>query len=114
MDQVSTYWFVISKDRKLFWFVAGHLTPTRTYLINQSDNSNKTSCLVVSYFGAMGLTLVWNLPADDKHLAVEVRSGPVSCLTDRHSLYKLRKPHQTLTKQKSSIHFPENVWELFP
>lgn len=59
-------------------------SPPRAYLLfgNWSDNSNRTSCLVVNYFSAMGLTLVWHLPAASKHLTVEVRHGKISWISD--------------------------------
>lgn len=89
-----------------------HPPHTRIYLVNQSDNSNRTNCLVESYFRALGLILVWNLLNTNKHLAVEVRSGKTGWISDWHSLYKLHKPHQTFTKQKFSIRFPGNIWSF--
>lgn len=63
--------------------VAGHLTPHKNLsVVNRSDNSNRTSCLVVSYFGAMRLTLVWHPPAANEHLTVEVRPEKVSQIFD--------------------------------
>lgn len=71
-----------------------------------------TSCLVVNYFHTMGVAL----PADNKHLALEVTSGKISwnfCLMDNPP-YKLRKLHQVFTKREIFCTFPGNVWNFPP
>lgn len=57
--------------------VAGHLTlpPKKPcpLFVNCWNNSSCTNCIVVSYFGIMGLMLVWHLPTSNKHLTFEIR-----------------------------------------
>lgn len=73
--------------------------PTRVCLLflNQSNNSNRTSCLVGSSSGTMGLTLVQHLRAANKHLTLEVRNGNTS------QIFDWQTPHFTNSKRDTEL-----------